>query len=197
MIQDICDQKWKSISDRQLAEPPFQITPNVAAFSLSVMSLCNLMDGSILGFPVLQHLPEFAQTHVHWVNDTIQPSHSFPLLLHQGLSNESALHIKYWNFNFSINPSREYSGLISFRLLAVQRTLKSLLQHHNLKASILWHSAFFMAQLSHPYMTAGKTIALTTQTFIGKVIYLLFNILSRFIIAFSGRMVNFLRHWIP
>ena len=115
-------------------------------------------------------------------------------------SSESALCIRwpeFWSFSFSISPSIEYSGLISFRLLAVQRTLKSLLQHHNLKASILWHSAFFMAQLSHPYMTAGKTIALTTQTFIGKVIYLLFNILSRFIIAFSGRMVNFLRHWIP
>ena len=152
MIQDICDQKWKSVSDRQLAEPPFQITPNVAAFSRSVMSLCNLMDGSILGFPVLQHLPEFAQTHVHWVNDTIQPSHSFPLLLHQELSNESALHIKYWNFNFSINPSREYSGLISFRidwfnLLAVQGSVKSLLQHQNLKASFLQLSAFFMFHL--------------------------------------------------
>ena len=97
-------------------------------------------------------------------------------------SNEFALRIrwpKHWSFSFSISPSIEYSGLISFRLLAVQGTVKSLLQHHNLKASILWHSAFFMAQLSHPYMTAGKTIALTTQTFIGKVIYLLFNILSR------------------
>ena len=99
-------------------------------------------------------------------------------------SNESALHIrwpKYWSFSFSISPSNEYSGLISFKidwfdLLAVQGTLKSLLQHHSSKASILWHSAFFMVQLSHPYMTTGKTIALTRQTFVSRVMSLLFNI---------------------
>ena len=109
-------------------------------------------------------------------------------------SNESVLHIKcskYWNFSFSISPSNEYSGLISFRmdwldLLAVQRTLKSLLQHHSSKASILQHSAFFMVQLSHPYMATGKTIALTRQTFVGKVMSLLFNILPRLVIAFLG-----------
>ena len=104
-------------------------------------------------------------------------------------SNESALCIrwpKYWSFNFSISPSNEHPGLISFRmdwldLLAIQGTHKSLLQHHSSKASILWHSAFFMIQLSHPYMTTGKTIALTILTFVGKVMSLLFNMLSRFV----------------
>ena len=102
-------------------------------------------------------------------------------------SNESVFHIrwpKYWRFSFSISPSNECSGLISFRidwldLLAVHGTLKSLLQHHSSKASILWHSAFFIVQLSHPYMTTGKTIALTRRTFVGKVMSLLFNMLSR------------------
>jgi len=93
---------------------------------------------------------------------------------------------KFWSFSFSISPSNEYSGLISFRihwldLLAVQGTLKNLLQHHNSKPAILWHSAFFMVQLSHPYMATGKTIALTQQTFVGKVMSLLFNMLSRFV----------------
>ena len=107
------------------------------------------------------------------------------------LSNESVLHIRrtnYWSFSFSISPSSEYSGLISFRidwydLLAVQGTLKSLLQHHSSKVSILWCSTFFMVQLSHPYMTTGKTIALTIWTFAGKVMSLIFNTLSRFVIA--------------
>ena len=107
-------------------------------------------------------------------------------------SSESVLHIrwpKYWSFSFNINPSNEYSGLISFRmdqldLLAVQGTLKSLLQNHNSKASILWCSAFFTVQISHPYMTIGKTIALTRRTFVGKVMSLLFNMLSRLVIAF-------------
>ena len=107
-------------------------------------------------------------------------------------SNETALHIKWpkhWTFRFSISPSNEYSGLVSFRmdwldLLAVQGTLKSLLQHHSSKASILWCSTFFIVQLSHPYMTTGKTIALTRWTFVGKVMSLLFNMLSRLVIAF-------------
>ena len=111
-------------------------------------------------------------------------------------SNESTLHMRwpqYWSFSFSIIPSKEHPGLISFRmdwldLLAVQGTLKSLLQLHSSKASILWHSAFFTVQLSHPYMTTGKTIALTRQTFVGKVISLLFNTLSRFVIAFLLRI---------
>ena len=118
-------------------------------------------------------------------------------------SNESALRIrwpKYWSFSFSINPSNEYSGLISFRmdwldLLAVQGTLKSLLQHHSSKASLLWHSAFFIVQLLHPYMTTGKTIALTRWTFVGKVMSLLFNMLSRFVLAFLPRSKRLLISW--
>ena len=110
-------------------------------------------------------------------------------------SNESVLHIrwlKYWSFSFSISPSNEYSGLISFRidwldLLAVQRTLKSFLQHHSRKASILWRSAFFTVQLSHPYKTTGKTIALTRWTFVGKVMSPLFNMLPRLVVNFSSK----------
>ena len=148
---------------------------------------------------VLHYLLEFAQIHIHWVSDAIQPSHPLtPLLLPsifpsiRVFSNKSALHIrwpKYWNFSFSISLSNEYSGLISFRidcfdLLAVQGTLKSLLQHHSSKASILRRSAFFMVLLSHPYVTIGKTIALTRQTFVDKAMSLLFNMLSRLVIAF-------------
>ena len=116
----------------------------------------------------------------------------------QVFSNESVLRIrwpKYWSFNFSISPSNEYSGLISFSmdwldLLAVQGTLKSLLQHHSSKASILWRSAFFIVQLSHPYMTTGKTIALTRQTFVSKVMSLLFNVLSRLVVTFLPRSIS-------
>ena len=119
-------------------------------------------------------------------------------------SNESTLHIKrsrYWSFSFSISPSNEYSGLISFRidclnLLAVQDSLKSLLQHHSSEASIFYHSAFFMVQLSHPYMTTGKTIALTIWTFVSKVMSLLFNTLSRFITAFLPRSKHLLISWL-
>ena len=119
-------------------------------------------------------------------------------------SNESALRIrwpKYWSFSFSISPSSGYSGLISFRmdwldLLAVQGTLKSLLQHRSSKASILWHSAFFIVQLSHPYMTTGKTTALTRQTFVGKVMSLLFNMLSRLVITFLPRSKHPLITWL-
>ena len=119
-------------------------------------------------------------------------------------SNESALHIswpKYWSFSFNISPSNEHSQLISFRmdwldLLEVQGTLKSLLQHHSSKASILWHSTFFILQLSHPYMTTGKTIALTSQTFVGKVMSLLFNILSRLVTAFLPRSNHLLISWL-
>ena len=115
-------------------------------------------------------------------------------------SNESGLRIrwpKYWSFSFSISLSNDYSGLISFRmdwlaLLAVPGTLKSLLQHHISKASILWHSAFFMVQLSHPYMTTGKTIALSRQTFVDKVMSLLFNMLSRLVITFLSRSARLL-----
>ena len=153
------------------------------------------MNHSMPGLPVHHQLPEFTQIHVHWVGDAIQPSHPLchPLLLpimfprSRGFSNESALRIRwseYWSFSFNISPSNEHAGLISFRmdwldLLAVQGTLKSLLQHHSSKASILQLSAFFIVQLSHPYMTTGK--ALTRQTFVGKVMSLLFNMLSRLI----------------
>ena len=156
-------------------------------------TLCTLKDCNTPGFPVHHQLPELAPTQVHPVSDAIQPSHPlYPLLLLPSIfpsirvfSNESVLYIrwpKYWSFSFSISPRNEYSGLISFRIdwldpLAVQETL-SLLQHHNSKASILQHSAFFMAQLSHPHMTTGKTIALTRWTFVGKIMSLLFNILS-------------------
>ena len=118
-------------------------------------------------------------------------------------SNESVLHIrwpKYWNFSFNISPSNEHPGLISFRmdwldLLAVQENLKSLLQHHSSKASILWCSAFFIVQLSHPYMTTGKTIALTRWTFVGKVMSLLFTMLSRLVITFLPRSKRLLISW--
>ena len=119
-------------------------------------------------------------------------------------SNESTLHMrwpKYWSFSFSIIPSEEIPGLISFRMdwldpLAVQGTLKSLLQHHSSKASILWCSAFFSVQLSHPYMTTGKTIALTRQTFVEKVMALLFNMLSRLVITFLPRSKRLLISWL-
>ena len=119
-------------------------------------------------------------------------------------SNESSLHIrwpKYWSFSFSISPSSEYSGLISFRMdwfdpLAVQGTLKSLLQHHSSKASILWHSAFFVVQLSHLYMTTGKIIALTRRTFVDKIMSLLFNMLSRLVITFLPRTKHLLVSWL-
>ena len=119
-------------------------------------------------------------------------------------SSELTLHIrwpKYWSFSFRLSPSNEYSELISFRmdwfdLLAIQRTLKSLIQHHGLKASIRWHSAFFMVQLSHRYMTTGKNIALTIQTFVGKVMSLLFYALFRFVIAFLPRSKRLLILWL-
>ena len=163
----------------------------------SCPTLCILMDCSTPGLPIPHQLPELAQTYVRQVGDATQPSHPLsPLLLPPSIfpsfrvfSKESALPIrwpKYWSFSFNISPSNEYSGLISFRIdwldfLAVQGTLKSLLQHHNWKASILWHSAFIIVQLSHPYMTTGKTIALTRWTFVGKVMSLLFNMLSRLV----------------
>ena len=145
------------------------------------------MDCSTPGFPVPHHLPELAQTHVHRVSDAIQPSH--PLLPPS---------------HPAPNPSQHQSlipGLISFRmdwldLLAVQGTLKSLLQHHSSKASILRCSAFFTVQLSHPYMTTGKTIALTRRTFVGKVMSLLLNILSRLVITFLPRSKHLLISWL-
>ena len=149
------------------------------------------MNRSTPGLPVHHQLQEFTQTHVHRVSDAIQPSHplsspsppAFSLSQHQGLFSESALCIwwpGYWSFSFGISPSNEYSELISLRmdwldLLEVQGILKSLLQHHSSKASILQCSAFFLVQLSHAYMTTGKTIALTRRTFVSKVMSLLLN----------------------
>ena len=147
----------------------------------SCPTLCDPIEGSAPSFPVLHHLLELAQTHA------VQPSR--PLLLPSILPSirvfsESAVCIrwpKYWSFSFSISPSNEYSGLISFSmdwfdLLVIQGTRKSLLQHHSSKASILWRSAFFMVQLLHPYMTTGKTVTLTSWTFVGQV-------MSRFLIC--------------
>ena len=167
------------------------------------------MNGSTPGLPVHHHLPEFTQTHVHRVSDAIQPSH--PLLLPPPIlpsirvfSNESTLRMrwsKYWSFSFSIISSKEIPGLISFRmdwldLLAVQGTLKSFLQHHSSQASVLWRSAFFTVQLSHPYMTTGKTIALTRWTLVGKVMSLLFNTISRLVITFLPRSKHLLISWL-
>ena len=171
------------------------------------------MNLSTPGLPVHHQLPEFTQTHVHRVGDAIQPSH--PLSSpsppapnpsqHQGLFPMSQLFTSGGQsigvFSFSISPSNEHPGLISFRmdwldLLAVQGTLKSFLQHHSSKASILWHSAFFIVQLSHPYMTTGKTIALTGWTFVGKVMSLLLNMLSRLVITFLPRSKHLLISWL-
>ena len=155
------------------------------------------MNRSTPGLPVLYQLPEFTQTHVHWVSDVIQPSHllSSPSppapnsSQHWVFSNESTLHMRwpnYWSFCFSISPSKEIPGLMSFRmdwldLLAVQGTLKSFLQHHSSKASILWLSAFFTIQLSHPHVTTGKTIALTRWKFVSTVCLC-------FLICYLGRL---------
>ena len=167
------------------------------------------MNHSTSGLPVHQQLSGFTQIHVHRVNDATHSSHlllspsppAFNFSHDQGLSKESVLRIrwpKYWSFSFNISPSNEHPGLMSFRrdwldLLAVQGTIKSLFQHHSSKASVLWHSAFFTAQLSHPYMTTGKTIALTRWSFVSKVMSLLFNMLSSLVIVVfprSKRLLN-------
>uniref|UniRef100_A0AC11D895 Uncharacterized protein n=1 Tax=Ovis aries TaxID=9940 RepID=A0AC11D895_SHEEP len=170
------------------------------------------MNRSTPGLPVHHQLLEFTQTHNHQVNDAIQPSH--PLLSPSPpapippsirvFSSESTLCMRwprYWSFSFSIIPSKEIPGLISFRmdwldLLVVQGTLKSLLQHHSSKASILQHSGFFTVQPSHPYMTTGKTIALTRRTLVGKVISLLLNILSRLVITLLPSSKHLLISWL-
>ena len=173
--------------------------------------LCDPVDCSMPGFPVHHQLPDLAQTYVHWVSDVIQPSHllsysSPPALKPAWIrvsSNESVLCIrwpKYWSFSFSISPSNDYLELISFRtdwfdLLAVQGTQEAS-PTPQIEASVLWHSAFFMIQLSYPYMTNGKTIALTIWTFVGKVMSLLFNMLSRLAIAFLPRSKCLLISWL-
>ena len=158
------------------------------------------MDCSTPGFPVHHQFLELAETHVHWVADAIQPCHpllaasAFLLSIFPSIrvfSDELALHIR-WPKHWSFSPSNEYSRLISFRidwfhLLAVQGTLKSLLQHHSSIASIIWLLALFMVQLSHSYMTTGKTIALTMWTFVRKVMSLLYNMPSRLVKAFLPR----------
>ena len=170
------------------------------------------MNRSTPGLPVHDQLPESTQTHI--IKSLMPSNHLIlccPLLLLPSIfysirvfSNESALPIrwpKYWSFSFNISPSNEHPGLISFRmdwldLLAVQGTLKSLLQHHSSKASILRCSAFLTVQLSHPYMTTGKTIALTRWTFVGKVMSLLCNMLSRLVITFLPRSKRLLISWL-
>ena len=162
------------------------------------------MNHSTPGLPVHHQLPESTQTHVHWVSDATQPSHplsspsspAFNLSQHQGLfkwvssSHEvpKVLEFQLQHQSFQWTPRTD--------LLAVQGILKSLLQHHSSKASILRHSAFFTVQLSHPYMTTGKTIALTRWTFVGKVMSLLFNMLSRFVITFLPRSKHLLISWL-
>ena len=182
----------------------------LSSVAQSCPTLCDAVTHSMPGLPVHHQLLEFTQTHAHCVGDAIQPSHplssrSPPTPIPPSIrvfSNESTLCMrwpKYWSFSFSISPSNEHPGLISFRmdcldLLAVQ--LKSLLQHHSSKVSILRRSAFFTVQLSHPYMTTGKTIALTRWTFVGKGMSLLFNMLSRLVITFLPRSKRLLISWL-
>ena len=184
-------QSWEGPGDTDILRPSegFCLYPKFSSVRFSSIAhssptLFDPVDCSIPGFHVYHQLLELTQTHVHWVSDAIQTSHllSSPLLppsIFPSISifsNESVLRIKwpkYWSFSFSISPSNEYSRLSSFRidwldLLVVQGTLKSLLQHHSSKASILQHSVFFIVQLSHPYMTMGKIIALTRWTFVAK-----------------------------
>ena len=173
------------------------------------LTFCDCMDCCTPGFPVHHQLPKLAQTHVHRVGNAIQPSHplsspsppTFNLSQHEGLFqwiSSSQQGDKVLEISFSISPSNEYSGLISFRidwfdLLAVQGTLKSVLQHS--KTLILPHSAFLIVQLSHPYMTTGKTIALTRWNFVSKVMSLLFNMLSRLVNSFLSRRKHLLISW--
>ena len=173
----------------------------------SCLTLYDPMNRSMPGLPIHHQLLEFTETHVHQVHLIL----CHPLLFLPPIPpsirvfpNESTLQIrwpKYWSFSLSISPSNEHPGLISFRmdwldLLGVQGTLKCLLQHHSSKASILQCSAFFTVQLSHPYMTTGKTIALSRQTFVGKVMSLLFNMLSRLVITFLPRRKRLLISWL-
>ena len=181
----------------------FLIDFQFSSVTQSCPTLCDPMDRSTPGLPVHHQLPEFTQTHAHRavmpsshliLCCPLLPPSIFPSI--RVFSRESVLRIrwpKYWSFS-SISPSNEHSGLISFRmdwfeLLAVPGTLKSLIQHHSSKASILRCSAFFIVQLSHPYMTIGKTIALTRWTFVGKGMSLLFNMLTMLVITFLLRSV--------
>jgi len=191
-------ERWERISSlnsvQSLCHVWLAATPWTAAHQAS-LSITN--SWSLLKLVSIESV--MPSNHLIFCRPLLPPS-IFPSI--RVFSNESVLRIrwrKYWSFSFSISPSNEYSGLISFRmnwldLLAVQGTLKNLLQHHSSKASILWHSAFFIVQLSHPYMATGKTIVLTRWTFIGKM-SLLFNMLSRFVITFLPRSKCLLTSW--
>ena len=197
---------------RRLRKRTSYISVQFSSVAQSCPTLCNPMNCSTPDFPVLHQLPELAQAHVHWVGDAIQLSHNLSshsppalnLSQHQGLSKwVSSSHqvAKVLEFRFIISPTSEYSKRISFRMdwlnpLAVQGTLKSLLQHHSSKASVLQCLAFFIVQLSHPYMTTGKTTALTRQTFVGKVMSLFFNMLSRLVITFLPKSKCLLISWL-
>ena len=184
----------------------------LSSVTQSCPTLCNPMNRSMPDLSVHHQHLEFTQTHVHWVGDAIQPSHPLSSASHPALNLSQHLGLfkrvnslhqvpKYWSFSFNISPSSEHPGLISFRmdwldLLAVQGTLKSLLQQHSSKASILQRSAFFMVQLSHPYMITGRTIALTRQTLASKVMSLLFNMLPRLVLTFLPRSKCLLISWL-
>ena len=207
---------WYHKSQTQFKpSPPENYLKHICSFcccsaAQSCLTLYDPVDCSTPGFPVLHYPLEPTLTHVRWAGAAIQPSHSLsspypPALIFLSIrvfSNESALHIrwpKYWSFSFSISASSKYSGLISFRmdwfdLLAVQGTLKE--SSPTSKASILHHSAFFMVQLSLPYMTTGKTIASAIWTFVDKVMSLLFNMLYRFVTAFLPRSKWLLLSWL-
>ena len=186
-------------------------TVGCCSFPQSCPAHCDPLDCRTPGFPVYHQLLELVQTHVHWVMPSSHLILCHPLLLLPPIpprirvfSHESALCMrwpKYWRFSFNMSPSNEHPGLISFRmdwfdLLAVQRTLKSFLQCHSSKASILQCSASFIVQLSYPYMTTRKTIALTRQTFVDKVMSLLFNMLSRLVTTFLPRIKSLLISWL-
>ena len=195
------------MNERCLSKPYCLAVNQFSSFAQSCPALFNPMDCSTPGFPVNHQLTDVTQTHVHWVSNAIQPSHPLSTLLPPSIIpsirvfwDESVLQ-KYWSYSFGLSPSNEYSGLISFSidwldLLAIQGTLKSLLQHHSSKASILWFSAFFIVQVSHPYMTTGKTIPLTRWTFVDKVMSLLFNMLSKLVITFLPRSKCLLISWL-
>ena len=196
-----------SATDTSLA-----INHQFSSVTQSCLILGDPMDCSTPGFPVHHQLPEFTQTYVHWVSDAIQPTHPLPspsppafnLSQHQGLFTwVSSLHQVANVLEFQLHPQsyqqifRRYFFRVDWLdLLAVQGTLKSLLQHHSSKVSTLRCSDFFIVQLSHPYMTTGKTIALTRQTFVGKVMSLLFNMLSRLVIAFLPKSMRLLTSWL-
>ena len=187
----ILSQSVQSLSHVQLFATPWAAALQASLSITNSQSLLKLMSIKLV----------MPSNHLILCHPLLLPPSIFPSIT--VFSNESVLHIrwpKYWSFSFSISPFNEYSGLISFRIdwldfLAVQGTLKSLLQHHSSKASILQHSAFFIVQLSHPYMTTGKTIALTRWTFVSKVMSLLFNMLSRLVIVFLSRSKCLLISW--